>query len=99
MGDLHVDERHRAVEPHDGAVVEPGLLAGAQVDPRLGQPALVDEPRIEREQRLRPPGVQAGVAAVDVHMATAGSFSAGKLDDSSVPCSCSVGANRPWMAI
>ena len=48
VGDLHVDERHRAVEPDDGAVVEAGLLAGAQVDPRLlGQPALVDEPRVE----------------------------------------------------
>ena len=67
VGDLHVDERHRAVEPDDGAVVEPGLLAGAQVDPRLlGEPVLVDEPRVQREQRLRPPGVQPGVAAVDV---------------------------------
>ena len=49
------------------AVVEADLLAGAQVDPlHLRQPALVDQPRIQREQRLRPPGVQPGVAAVDV---------------------------------
>ncbi len=48
-------------------VVEAYLLAGAQVDPvHLRQPALVDQPRIQREQRLRPPGVQSGVAAVDV---------------------------------
>ena len=32
----------------------------------LGQPALLDQPRVQGEQRLRPPGVQAGVAAVDV---------------------------------
>ena len=68
VGDLHIDERHRPVEPHLGAVVEPGLLPGAQVHPRhLRQPLLLDKPRIEREQRLRPPGVQPGVAAVDVH--------------------------------
>ena len=67
VGHLHVDERHRAVEPDDGAVVETGRLARAEVDPRLlGQPALLDQPRIEGEQRLRPAGVQAGVALVDV---------------------------------
>ena len=44
-----------------------GFLARAQVHPRhLGQPLLVDQPRVEGEQRLRPPGVQPGVAAIDV---------------------------------
>ena len=41
--------------------------AGAQVDPRLlGEPLLLDEPRVQGEQRLRPAGVQPGVTAVDV---------------------------------
>ena len=99
VGDLHVDERHRAVEADDGAVVEPGVLAGAQVDPRLlGEPLLFDERRVQGEQRLRPAGVQPGVALVDVD-GHGRVVQRGKLDDSSVPSSCSVGANRPWMAI
>src|SRR5690242_111276 len=67
VGDLHVDERHRPVEADDRAVVEAGLLARTQVDPRLpGQPVLLDELRVEREERLRPSGIQSGVALVDV---------------------------------
>ena len=55
MGDLQVDERHRAVEADNGAsrraLIEPDLVAGAQVDPLLfGQPALVDQPGIQGEQ-------------------------------------------------
>ena len=39
--DLQIDERRRAVEAHHRAVVEPRLLAGAQIDPLLlRQPAL-----------------------------------------------------------
>ena len=71
MRDLQVDERHGAVEPHDGArrraLVEPHLVADAQVHPfDPGEPVLVDEARIQRVQRLRPTAVQAGVAGVDV---------------------------------
>ena len=52
VGDLQVDERHGAVEADDGAgrraLVDPDLLAGAQVDPLLlGQPALLDQPGIQ----------------------------------------------------
>ena len=54
---------NRTTVPSSRRVCSPA----AQVDPRLlGQPALLDEPRVEGEQRLRPAGVQAGVALVDV---------------------------------
>src|SRR6478736_59456 len=64
---LDVDERHGAVEADDRAVVEPGVLARTQVDPRLlGEALLFDEFRVQREERLRLAGVQAGVALVNV---------------------------------
>src|SRR6185312_14023886 len=51
----------------DRAVVEPGVLARTQVDPRLlGEALLFDEFRVQREERLRLAGVQAGVALVNV---------------------------------
>ncbi len=71
MGDLQVDERHGAVEAHDGArggpLVDADLLADPQVDPfDPGDPVLVDQSRIQGVQRLRPAAVQAGVTGVDV---------------------------------
>ena len=67
MGHLEIDERRRPVEPHHGAIIEAHLFALRQVDPLdLREPLLLDQPGVQREQRLRPAGVQPGVTAVDV---------------------------------
>ena len=67
MGDLQIDELGGAVETNHCAVAEINLLADGEVDPlHFVQSLLLDEPVVQAEQRLRPAGVQPGVAAVDV---------------------------------
>ena len=68
MRHLQIHELFRAVEGDSGsAVLQRHRFTWIEIDARvLDQPALVDQFFGEREQRLRQPGVQAGVAAVDV---------------------------------